>query len=225
MKRTQPKPKRRSAHRGLEHISRPLRRFAVAISSLTADPDNVRLHPERNIEAIAASLKRFGQQAPVVFMRRKGRRVVIKGSGLLEAARSLGWKRLAAVGSGLAGSQAAAFAIADNRTSDLSEFDAALLAAQLQELRSASVPLEELGFTEDELEELLEQAGAPGEGASDEPVSRRKAPRTMLILVGQFKFDVPRRQFDRWLEGVENKVGADVDKIIAEIRRRLKIGD
>ena len=147
--------KTRCPRRDLRRISPSLARLAVPIRSLRADDANVRQHPERNIEAIKASLAAFGQQAPVIYVVRGGRRVVIKGNGVLAAARALGWKRLAAAPSRLAGRDAAAFAIADNRTSDLSGFDEDLLAAQLQELEQAGQDICAAGFTQEEFRELL----------------------------------------------------------------------
>ena len=38
----------------------------VAISSLHPDPANARTHNERNLDAIRASLARFGQAEPLV---------------------------------------------------------------------------------------------------------------------------------------------------------------
>ena len=145
----------------LDHISEPLRALAVPIGSLRADDRNVRLHDERNLAAIAASLQRFGQQAPVVYRLRAGRKCVLKGNGILAAARSLGWKHVAAVRSGLPATEARAFAIADNRSGDLSHFDEALLAAQLAELAESDVDIEAMGFTTDELQELLADGQDP----------------------------------------------------------------
>jgi ParB-like chromosome segregation protein Spo0J len=126
--------KQQASNGAAEQIAPSLVALAVNIRELHLDPKNVRRHPERNIEAIQASLRRFGQQAPVVYVVRDGRKIVIKGSGLLRAAQALGWKRLAAVRSDLAGDAAKAYAIADNRTTDLSEFDEEQLAKQLEEL-------------------------------------------------------------------------------------------
>ena len=63
----------------------------VAIDALTVDPANVRGHSGRNLEAIAASLRAFGQQRPIV-VDRDG--VVIAGNGTLLAARQLGWTHI-----------------------------------------------------------------------------------------------------------------------------------
>jgi ParB-like chromosome segregation protein Spo0J len=61
----------------------------VTTASLVLDPANARLHPEENLEAIIASLQRFGQAEPLVVQRGTGR--VIAGNGRLVAMRKLGW--------------------------------------------------------------------------------------------------------------------------------------
>lgn len=92
----------------------------VAVGSLVLDPANVRLHDAKNLEAIKGSLARFGQQKPIV-VDAKG--VVLAGNGTLTAARALGWKTITVARTSLTGSEAVAFALADNRTSDLSTWD------------------------------------------------------------------------------------------------------
>ena len=92
----------------------------VAIDSVHVDPANVRRHPERNLDAIKASLARFGQQKPIVV---DANGVVRAGNGTLEAAKSLGWTKIAIVRTDLANSEATAFSIADNRTAELAEWD------------------------------------------------------------------------------------------------------
>jgi hypothetical protein len=103
----------------------------VKIEQLVSDPANVRVHSDRNIEAIKASLARFGQQKPLVID--KGN-VVRAGNGTLEAAKRLGWNEVECVRSRLTGSDLTAFAIADNRTAELAEWSAEI-GAMLDQLR------------------------------------------------------------------------------------------
>ncbi len=77
------------------HIVEPLRSLAVALDSVSPDPANVRLHPPRNLDAIKASLRRFGQRKPVVV--NAATRVIEAGSGTWLAARDLSWPTIAAV--------------------------------------------------------------------------------------------------------------------------------
>jgi hypothetical protein len=207
-----------------EKITRSLLATHTDIKLLHEDPENVRLHPERNIEGIKASLARFGQQAPAVFVRRGGKLVVIKGNGMLLAARALGWKHLAAVESGPEGAEAKAFAIADNRTTDLSEFDSELLAAQLEELEIEDVDLASMGFSEAEMADLVKMTEDPPAKRGPKTKARHRGERTAMFLIGHLKFEITRKDFDAWLSAVEAKSGSDPDAVIREVKRRLKIG-
>ena len=99
---------------GLEPLLRP-------VADLRLDPANARAHSERNVQAIADSLARFGQQKPHVVITSDG--VVVAGNGTLEAARLLGWTQIACVTTDLEGGDVRGFAIADNRTAELAEWD------------------------------------------------------------------------------------------------------
>lgn len=128
----------------------------IDIDTLVLDPANVRTHPQRNIDAIVGSLQAFGQQKPVVV---DADNVVRAGNGLVRAARLLGWSQVAAYTTGLGGSEAIAFAIADNRTAELSEWDDSALVRQVQSLLDEGVDLDAVGFSEDEITDLLVKMG------------------------------------------------------------------
>lgn len=131
---------------------------SLPIEQLSNDPANARKHDDRNIEAIVASLRRFGQQKPIV-VDMSG--VVRAGNGTLEAARRLGWETIDAVQTSLSSSEATAYAIADNRTAELAEWDDDVLAAQLNGLVTDDPDLlDAAGFTEDELAELIAEDDA-----------------------------------------------------------------
>lgn len=116
----------------------------VPVESLQHDPQNARTHTERNVKAIAASLSQFGQRRPLVVFGN----TVIAGNGTLQAAKSLGWDSIAVtrVPSDWSYEMARAFALADNRTAELAEWDAELLSDQLVELDAVGWDLGELGF-------------------------------------------------------------------------------
>ncbi len=119
----------------------------VAISSLAPDPANARKHNERNLAVIAASLKRFGQQKPIVV---DANGIVRAGNGTLEAARALGWSEIWIARTELVGVEAAAYGIADNRSAELAEWDTDILSELLKESDMGDV-----GFTQEEILELL----------------------------------------------------------------------
>ena len=93
----------------------------VAIESLTLDPNNARKHSKKNLDTITASLVRFGQRKPLVVHRG----VVLAGNGTLEAARSIGWTDIEVtyVPDDWDNDTAKAYALADNRSSELAEWD------------------------------------------------------------------------------------------------------
>ena len=91
---TTKRPKRPPKPRRKAHIAPQLRPLAVPIGSLVLDPENARRHDRRNIEAVKASLTRFGQVKPVVVQERG--RIVRAGNATVEAAIELGWTEIAA---------------------------------------------------------------------------------------------------------------------------------
>ena len=130
---------------------------AVKIDSISEDPANLRRHGERNLETIKASLKRFGQQKPIVV---DSDGIVRAGNGTLKAARELGWEKIQIVRSTLKGSEATAYAIADNRTAELAEWDTDALGAALEALRAEGEGLDlAAGFDESEIAKLLNPLG------------------------------------------------------------------
>jgi ParB-like chromosome segregation protein Spo0J len=116
----------------LSHIVESLRSLAVPIDSIDLDPANARKHPTENIEAIRASLRVYGQRKPIVVNRRTG--TVEAGNGTLAAAKMLGWKYIAVVFVDDDSMTATGFAISDNRTAELAEWDQAALEATLRSL-------------------------------------------------------------------------------------------
>ena len=120
------------------------------ITELSLDPSNVRKHGRKNLDAIKASLRKFGQQKPIV-VDAKG--IVLAGNGTLTAAKELGWTEIQITRTELAGVEATAFAIADNRTAELAEWEDSL-ADVLKALAKADVDLAELGFDENALSKI-----------------------------------------------------------------------
>ena len=176
----------------------------IPCADLHNDPANVRKHGDQNLAAIKASLARFGQQKPIVV---NADGVVIAGNGTLMAARALGWQTIKAVCTNLAGSEATAFAIADNRTAELAEWDDAALQ---QQLAAIAIDDEELlaatGFDEKELAKLA-AANAPEVTEDEVP----EAPADPITKLG-----------DLWLLGKHRLLCGD--SIKAEDVERLMDG-
>jgi hypothetical protein len=120
----------------LDHILPALRPHAIRCADLVFDPVNPVKHGEKNLEAIKGSLQVFGQRTLLVFNART--RVVEKGNGTLAAALALGWEWIAAVPAEDSDAQASAYAIADNRSAQLAEWDNEALKARLQDCFTGS---------------------------------------------------------------------------------------
>jgi site-specific DNA-methyltransferase (adenine-specific) len=133
----------------------------VPISSLKQDANNARKHSPKNLKAIKGSLRKFGQQKPIVV---DGEGVVIAGNGTLAAAQEIGWTEIDVVRTALVGADAVAFALADNRTAELAEWDDAILGGALQALREGGFDIEAIGF---DIKEALD-AGNSGNGDPDD---------------------------------------------------------
>ena len=143
-----------------------MKTVSVKISDLSQDPANARKHDEKNIDSIIASLRRFGQQKPIVI---DASNVVRAGNGTLEAAKRLGWDSIECVKTDLKGSDAIAYAIADNRTAELAEWDSDILAAQLSGLLTDDEALANAaGFSAEEIERMLEKLSDEPESSSEE---------------------------------------------------------
>ena len=134
---------------------------SVPIDSIYPDPANARRHPQRNLDAITSSLARFGQQKPIVV---DAKNVVRAGNGTLAAARALGWTHVRIVRSELIGVEASAFAIADNRSAELAEWDPDVLSAAL-----ADPQLGDVGFSEEEIRAFRHEPEAVPIGEPERP--------------------------------------------------------
>jgi site-specific DNA-methyltransferase (adenine-specific) len=116
----------------------------VLIADLVLDPRNARKHDGKNLQAIAESLKQFGQRKPIVVWGE----TVVAGNGTLVAAKSLGWTEItvARVPDDWDKDRVMAYALADNRSAELAEWDEQVLTEQLKELELAEWDVEALGF-------------------------------------------------------------------------------
>jgi hypothetical protein len=169
-------------------IAEGLRHLALPVDALRHDPSNARKHDKRNIRSIAASLAKFGQRKPLI-VQQEGM-IVRAGNGTLEAARSLGWEEVAAVVIDDDNVTAAAYAIADNRTAELAEWDDDTLASVLGSLKDEGFDLDaDLGFSDKEIDELLTPSG-DREVEEDEVPEAPDDPITQpgdLIILGEHR--------------------------------------
>jgi len=133
----------------------------IRIADLKPDPQNARTHSEQNLNAIAGSLREFGQRKPIVIT---SQNIIAAGNGTVEAAKSLGWTEIQAVRvpADWDADRIKAFALADNRTAELASWNPEVMASQLIDLQEAGFDIEEFGF------ELQEPAIDPDSIKEDE---------------------------------------------------------
>lgn len=122
-----------------------LRLETVKITSLILDPTNARQHNQGNLDAIKGSLKLFGQRKPLVVTQSN---MVVAGNGTLEAAQNLGWDEIAIVRtpSEWTHDQIKAYALADNRTAEMAEWNTDILKDQMLELDAVGWDVSDFGF-------------------------------------------------------------------------------
>lgn len=135
------------------YIHPQLRALALPIDSLTPDPKNARSHDRRNLDTIKASLLRFGMRSAIVAQRQGEALVVRAGNGRLTAAQELGWTHLPVLIFEESDNDAVAYAIVDNRSAELAEWDYAALDLHLSTLAGA-LDIGLLGWTQDEKNSL-----------------------------------------------------------------------
>ena len=168
----------------LHYIAESLRPLAIEISKLIPDQANARKHNDKNMDAIVASLSRFGQRSPIV-VQRQGM-IVRAGNGRLEAAKRLSWSHIAAVIVDESSVDATAFAIADNRTAELAEWDESVLAGLLDSLDPEDLKV--TGFSEKDLQVILnEQLPDPVQDEVPEPPADPITKPGDLWILGQHR--------------------------------------
>lgn len=126
---------------------------SVDVEKLRHLPGNPRVG---DIDAIAESLKRFGQYRPIVV--RQETMEVLAGNHTLDAARSLEWKKIKAFLIDVDEDDAKRIALADNKIAELGSYDEGALG---QMLATVGEDLSGLGWSEDEVAELIEGASQP----------------------------------------------------------------
>ncbi len=138
------------------------------INSIKPYENNPRKLSDKAIETVAMSLKEYGFRQPIVVDKD---RIIVVGHTRYRASKKLGFKEVPiTIADNLNPEQINAYRIADNRTSEESEWDNELLKMELKELDLKDFNLELTGFNEDQLNSLLfdEKEGLTDEDAVPE---------------------------------------------------------
>jgi len=132
----------------------------LPIDDLLPYARNAKLHPPEQIAQIAASIKEFGFNAPVLV---DGEQGIIAGHGRVLAARKLGLATVPCIVlTHLTPAQKRAYIIADNRLgdTDLAPWDWEMLQAEIDQLKEENYDYTLTGFTDESLAAAVEAAAA-----------------------------------------------------------------
>lgn len=162
-----------------ENIHPDLEALLQPIDELTPLPGNPR---KGDVDAVMVSYETFGQRKPIV-AKRDG--TVIAGNHQLQAARNLGWEKIAVVLTDDDDLTAKAFALADNKTSDLGTYDDELLTEIIAELTVDPALLAATAYSELEVAGFLGETvglGDLGTPFEDEDSTREPSSGELLAL-------------------------------------------
>lgn len=129
----------------------------VSPAALKPNPRNARTHSKRQIDAIAASIRRFGFVNPVLV---DADDIIIAGHGRVLAAKQLGLEQVPVLRiEHLSEADKRAYVIADNKLAQMAGWDRDVLAIELQHLIEVDATLPEvIGFAAGEVDVLLDEA-------------------------------------------------------------------
>lgn len=173
--------------------------IADDLVSLAVDIDTVRQlpgNPRRgDVDAVAASLTRFGQRKPIV-VSEDG--VIVAGNHTWEAAKRLGWPQIAVVRVADDDATAKAFALADNRTAELGGYDEEALLDLIRAVGDFDPDLlGDTGWDDESVQDLIDRIdpGLPDVPPPDDPPEPPADPRS--------------KQGDVWLLGPHRIICGD----------------
>ena len=127
---------------------------------------NARTHSDEQVAQIAASIAEFGWTNPILA---GADGIVIAGHARLLAARKLRMTEVPVIVlDHLTETQRRALVLADNRLAINAGWDEEMLKVELESLQEDGFDLDIVGFTDEEIENLLRDPGAPVEGQTDE---------------------------------------------------------
>ena len=140
----------------------------IPIEKLKPNPYNPRLN-DQAADAVARSIQAYGFNNPIVT---DGELKIAAGHTRLKAAKKLGMTEVPVIRiHGLVGSKFTGFAIADNKTAEIADWDQEALQKLIAELNmDTDFDLDALGFDDSELTRLLDQ------GLGDSPDDEDNAP-------------------------------------------------
>ncbi|MFT0532422.1 site-specific DNA-methyltransferase [Castellaniella hirudinis] len=141
---------------------------------------NARTHSDAQVAQIAASIREFGFNNPVLV---DGRYGIIAGHGRVLAARKLNMEEVPVIElAHLTDNQRRAYILADNQLAQNAGWDEELLSLELAELKSLDMDLDLLGFANEEIDRLLNGTDEDKQGLTDDDAVPEVAEDTITKL-------------------------------------------
>ena len=128
----------------------------VKISDIENHPNNPKVHNDNQIRIIEKSIKKFGYTNPVIL---SADGVILAGHARVKAAIQMGQDTIPCIRTKLTGKDADAYLIADNRLTELAQYDRDILADLLSDLPKDLAEL--TGFDSVQVEALLSGEDIP----------------------------------------------------------------
>jgi ParB-like chromosome segregation protein Spo0J len=174
----------------------------VATADLIPYSNNPKEHPDEQVKKIASSIKNYGWDQPIVV---DGDGEIIKGHGRLQAAEVLGLDEVPVIRrDDLSYAEARASRLADNKTAE-SPWDDELLAVEVDVLDDTdSVDMDTLGFDEDELDSLIDEASL---GDEDIEEAFNELPEGERDEIRQRTFTLSEDQLERVEDALDKAKG------------------
>lgn len=192
----------------------------LALESIKDRQGNARSHSRKQIMKLATAIRRYGFVVPTIVDRDN---VLICGHARVQAARIEGLTHVPAIYiTHLSAEQVRAFALAENRLSELGSWDKGLLAKEFVELADL-LPMPELlstGFELEEIQLLQDLAGSKDRAAQESPMPAMDRSTPPITQLG-----------DCWLIGEHRLLCADAlkeesyDRLLGRERPDLVVTD
>ena len=142
----------------------------IELKKLCPWQDNPRVN-EHAVVAVAESIRSFGVNVPILCDQNLA---IIAGHTRWKAAKKLGMNIVPVIVVEMTDLQRKAFAITDNKTAEIADWNLPKLKKVLEELRSEEVDIKSLGFSDEEIRSFLD-------GVLPEQSMGRKSVKAMLM--------------------------------------------
>ena len=179
---------------------------------------NARTHSDEQVAQIAASIEEFGFTNPILA---DGEGVIIAGHGRLLAAQRLGLEKVPVITlDHLTDAQRRALVIADNKIAENAGWDEETLRLEIEALQELEFDLDLIGFSDEELDDLLGDLDGGPEGAVDGEDDVPETPEDPVSQPG-----------DLWILGNHrllcgsSTVATDVERLLGTVKPLLMVTD